>query len=58
MQFTDTTGKLRNVVGVIGALEVVDEGAGGVLPHHMSMGTYIRHRLVGHRYGGIGVLEI
>ena len=33
MQFTDTTGKLRNVVGVIGALEVVDEGAGGVLPH-------------------------
>jgi uncharacterized protein (DUF1015 family) len=33
MQFTDTTGKQRNVVGVIGALEVVDEGAGGVLPH-------------------------
>jgi uncharacterized protein (DUF1015 family) len=33
MQFSDTTGKLRNVVGVIGALEVVDEGAGGVLPH-------------------------
>ena len=33
MQFTDATGKPRNVVGVIGALEVVDEGAGGVLPH-------------------------
>jgi len=33
MQFTDPTGKPRNVVGVIGALEVVDEGAGGVLPH-------------------------
>nr|ACY25331.1 uncharacterized conserved protein COG4198 [uncultured Actinomycetes bacterium] len=33
MQFTDSTGKPRNVVGVIGALEVVDEGAGGVLPH-------------------------
>ena len=33
MKFTDTTGKARNVVGVIGALEVVDEGAGGVLPH-------------------------
>ena len=33
MRFTDTTGKARNVVGVIGALEVVDEGAGGVLPH-------------------------
>jgi uncharacterized protein (DUF1015 family) len=33
MQFTDSTGKPRNVVGVIGGLEVVDEGAGGVLPH-------------------------
>ena len=33
MQFTDSTGKPRNVVGVIGALEVVDESAGGVLPH-------------------------
>ena len=33
MKFMDTTGKARNVVGVIGALEVVDEGAGGVLPH-------------------------
>ena len=33
MQFTDSTGKPRNVVGVIGALEVIDEGAGGVLPH-------------------------
>ncbi len=33
MRFTDATGKPRNVVGVIGALEVVDEGAGGVLPH-------------------------
>ena len=33
MQFTDSTGKPRNVVGVIGALEVVDGGAGGVLPH-------------------------
>jgi uncharacterized protein (DUF1015 family) len=33
MRFTDSTGKARNVVGVIGALEVVDEGGGGVLPH-------------------------
>jgi uncharacterized protein (DUF1015 family) len=33
MRFTDSTGKPRNVVGVIGGLEVVDEGAGGVLPH-------------------------
>ena len=34
--FTDETGKSRNVVGVIGALEVVDEGAGGVLPHEQT----------------------
>jgi uncharacterized protein (DUF1015 family) len=31
--FVDATGAQRNTVGVIGALEVVDEGAGGVLPH-------------------------
>ena len=34
--FTDETGKSRNIVGVIGALEVVDEGAGGVLPHEQT----------------------
>ena len=33
MQFTDDSGTERSTVGVIGALEVVDEGAGGVLPH-------------------------
>lgn len=33
MDFTDDTGRERHTVGVIGALEVVDEGAGGVLPH-------------------------
>ena len=33
MEFTDDTGTARSTVGVIGALEVVDEGAGGVLPH-------------------------
>ena len=33
MEFTDETGRARNTVGVIGALEVVDEGASGVLPH-------------------------
>jgi len=33
MRFTDASGETRNTVGVIGALEVVDEGAGGVLPH-------------------------
>ncbi|MDP4928811.1 MAG: DUF1015 domain-containing protein [Ilumatobacteraceae bacterium] len=33
MTFTDEAGTQRTTVGVIGALEVVDEGAGGVLPH-------------------------
>jgi uncharacterized protein (DUF1015 family) len=33
MRFADDTGRAREIVGVIGALEVVDEGAGGVLPH-------------------------
>ena len=33
MEFTDETGRRRQTVGVIGALEVVDEGADGVLPH-------------------------
>jgi len=33
MTFTDETGRQRTTIGVIGALEVVDEGAGGVLPH-------------------------
>ncbi|HET9546241.1 MAG TPA: DUF1015 domain-containing protein [Desertimonas sp.] len=32
-RFVDATGARRDLVGVIGALEVVDEGAGGVLPH-------------------------
>ena len=33
LSFVDQMGNQRNTVGVIGALEVVDEGAGGVLPH-------------------------
>ncbi|MFM8825973.1 MAG: DUF1015 family protein [Actinomycetota bacterium] len=33
MGFVDDAGRRRETVGVIGALEVVDEGAGGVLPH-------------------------
>lgn len=33
MSFTDEAGRLRQTVGVVGGLEVVDEGAGGVLPH-------------------------
>ncbi|MFP5283291.1 MAG: DUF1015 family protein [Actinomycetes bacterium] len=33
MRFTDARGVAREIVGVLGGLEVVDEGAGGVLPH-------------------------
>ena len=33
MSFTDEMGRPRTTVGVIGALEVVDAGAPGVLPH-------------------------
>jgi uncharacterized protein (DUF1015 family) len=33
MRFTDAAGVARDLVGVLGGLEVVDEGAGGVLPH-------------------------
>ena len=33
MRFTDATGTDRDLVGVLGGLEVVDQGAGGVLPH-------------------------
>ncbi len=33
MRFVDATGAARDLAGVLGGLEVVDEGAGGVLPH-------------------------
>ncbi|MFC7624967.1 DUF1015 family protein [Microlunatus sp. GCM10028923] len=33
LRFTDAAGVPRDLAGVIGGLEVVDEGAGGVLPH-------------------------
>jgi uncharacterized protein (DUF1015 family) len=33
LRFTDANGSLRDLAGVLGGLEVVDEGAGGVLPH-------------------------
>lgn len=33
MRFTDASGTDRDIAGVLGGLEVVDEGAGGVLPH-------------------------
>lgn len=33
MDHVDATGRTRTISGVLGGLEVVDEGAGGVLPH-------------------------
>jgi uncharacterized protein (DUF1015 family) len=33
MRFSDAAGAARDITGVLGGLEVVDEGAGGVLPH-------------------------
>ncbi len=33
LRFVDVTGTRRDISGVLGGLEVVDEGAGGVLPH-------------------------
>ena len=33
LAFTDETGEAREIVGVLGGLEVVDVDAGGVLPH-------------------------
>jgi uncharacterized protein (DUF1015 family) len=33
MRFTDAAGAARDISGVLGGLEVVDDGAGGVLPH-------------------------
>jgi len=33
LSFTDETGTEREIVGVLGGLEVVDQDAGGVLPH-------------------------
>ena len=33
LRFTDASGTPRDVAGVLGGLEVVDVGAGGVLPH-------------------------
>jgi uncharacterized protein (DUF1015 family) len=45
MQFTDESGASRSTVGVVGALEVVDEGAGGVLPHERTTPTAKTDRL-------------
>jgi uncharacterized protein (DUF1015 family) len=33
MRYTDESGTERHIAGVLGGLEITDEGAGGVLPH-------------------------
>ena len=45
MSFTDTAGTPREIVGVLGGLEVVDEGAGGVLPHERTTPKAVTDRL-------------
>jgi uncharacterized protein (DUF1015 family) len=45
VEFTDVRGRMRHTVGVIGALEVVDEGAGGVLPHERTIAKAKTDRL-------------
>ncbi|SER77392.1 Uncharacterized conserved protein, DUF1015 family [Propionibacterium cyclohexanicum] len=45
MAFTDATGTDRMISGVMGGLEVVDEGAGGVLPHEHTTKKAVTDRL-------------
>lgn len=45
MEFTDATGAQRVISGVLGGLEVVDEGAGGVLPHERTTKKAVTDRL-------------
>ena len=45
MRFTDETGVRRDLAGVFGALEVVDAGAGGVLPHERTTAKASSDRL-------------
>ncbi len=45
LNFTDVMGRVRRIVGVMGGLEVVDEGAGGVLPHERTTAKASTDRL-------------
>lgn len=45
MAFTDATGADRVISGVLGGLEVVDEDAGGVLPHERTTRKAVTDRL-------------
>jgi uncharacterized protein (DUF1015 family) len=45
MRFTDSAGARRDIAGVLGALEVVDREAGGVLPHERTTAEASTDRL-------------
>jgi uncharacterized protein (DUF1015 family) len=45
MRFTDSAGARRDITGVVGALEVVDLEAGGVLPHERTTAAASTDRL-------------
>ena len=45
MRFTDSAGVRRDIAGVVGALEVVDSEAGGVLPHERTTAEASTDRL-------------
>jgi uncharacterized protein (DUF1015 family) len=45
LRFADAAGAARDLVGVLGGLEVVDEGAGGVLPHERTTAKASTDRL-------------
>jgi uncharacterized protein (DUF1015 family) len=45
MRFTDSAGARRDIAGVLGALEVVDAEAGGVLPHERTTAEASTDRL-------------
>jgi uncharacterized protein (DUF1015 family) len=45
MRFTDSAGVRRDIAGVLGALEVVDAEAGGVLPHERTTAEASTDRL-------------
>jgi uncharacterized protein (DUF1015 family) len=45
MRFTDSAGVWRDIAGVLGALEVVDSEAGGVLPHERTTAEASTDRL-------------
>lgn len=45
MSFTDAAGTERNIAGILAGLEVVDSGAGGVLPHERTTPKAVTDRL-------------